>query len=101
MISDSNDRLLTITFCSDGSGDGKTLQLVIPGKESEHSNSANKGEHCAFSGLAKVATGGADEILLMMAFAFILVLGLAPLQRQSNLQFFYLRPPLRGPPAVA
>ena len=79
------------------------MQLVLPGKEqgSGHSDGAKKGEHCAFSGLAKVAVGGADAILLAIAFAFILVLGLASTRCLPLRQISYLRPPLRGPPAAA
>ncbi|MFZ5748749.1 MAG: DUF2946 family protein [Pseudomonadota bacterium] len=103
MVSASPDTVLTVTICSDATDDLKTMQMVIPGKDQGrgHSDSAKKGEHCAFSSLAKVAVGGADGILLALAFAFILVLGLAPMQRLPFRQWFNLRPPLRGPPAVA
>ena len=103
MISASPDTVLTVTICSDASNGLKQAQIVIPGKDrgSEHHDGAKKGEHCAFSGATKVALGGADATLLSLAFAFILALGLAPLQRLPFRQFSYLRPPLRGPPAVA
>ena len=103
MVSSSGDTVLTVTICSDGSNGLKQMQLVIPGKEqgSSHSDDAKKGEHCAFSGLAKVAVGGADGILLALAFAYILVLGLAPTKRLPLRRISYLRPPLRGPPAAA
>ena len=103
MVSASSDTVLTVTICSDSANGLKTMEIVIPSKEhgSGHSDSTKKGEHCAFSGLAKVAVGGADAFLLTLAFAFILVLGLAPVRRLPCRQFSYLRPPLRGPPAVA
>ena len=103
MVSTSSDTVLTVTICSDSANGLKTMQLVIPGKEqsSDHSDASKKGEHCAFSGLAKVAVAGADAILLAIAFAFILVLGLAPVRRLPFRQFSHLRPPLRGPPAAA
>lgn len=103
MVSASSDTVLTVTICSDSANGLKTMEIVIPGKEQGggHSDSAKKGEHCAFSGLAKVAVGGADVILLALAFGFILLLGLAPLQRLPFRQFSHLRPPLRGPPAAA
>ena len=103
MLAPSGDTMLTVTICSDGSDGFAQKQLVIPGKEQGggHSDSAKKGEHCAFSGLSKVAVGGADAFLLALAFAFILILGLAPAQRLPFRQIAYLRPPLRGPPAAA
>lgn len=103
MVSASPDTVLTVTICSEASDGLKTMQIVIPGKGqgSGHSDSAKKGEHCAFSGLAKVAVGGVDVILLALAFAFMLMLGLAPMQHLPFRQFSYLRPPLRGPPTVA
>lgn len=103
MVSPSNDTVLTVTICSDGTNGLKQMQLVIPGKGqgNSHSDGAKKGEHCAFSGLAKVAVGGANAILLAIAFAYILVLGFAPTRRLPLRQTSYLRPPLRGPPAAA
>ena len=103
MVSASSDTVLTVTICSDASNGLKQMQLAIPAKAqgSGHSDSAKKGEHCAFSGLAKVAVGGADAFLLALAFAFILVLGLAPAKRLPLQQRAYLRPPLRAPPASA
>lgn len=103
MVSASPDTLLTVVICSDASDGVKTMQLVISGKDqhSRHSEDSMKGEQCAFSGLAKIAVGGADAILLALAFAFILLLGLVSRQRLHFRQFCHLRPPLRGPPAVA
>ena len=103
MVSASGDTVLTVTICSDASAELKQMQLVIPSKEPAggHSDSKMKAQHCAFSSLAKVADSGADPILLALAFAFILVLGLAPVRRLALGQNFYLRPPLRGPPASA
>ncbi|MEM8696433.1 MAG: DUF2946 family protein [Pseudomonadota bacterium] len=100
MVSASNDTVLTVTICS-GSGSLETMQMVIPGKDGGHTDSPNMGEHCTFSGLTKVATGGADAILLALAFAFILSLGLALVQRLPIGRISYLRPPLRGPPTAA
>jgi hypothetical protein len=103
MVSASNDTVLTVTICSDSAGGLKQMQIVIPGKEQGggHSDGAKKDGHCAFSGLSHAALGGADAILLALAFAFILVLGLAPTRRLPFRQFAHLRPPLRGPPTVA
>lgn len=103
MVSSSGDTVLTVTICSDGSAGLEQVQMAIPGKErgSGHTNDAKQGEHCAFSGLNQLAVGGADVALSALALAFILVLGLGPVQRLPFRQFSHLRPPLRGPPAVA
>ena len=103
MVSASPDTVLTVTICADGSDGLKQAQIVLPSKDrgNKHHDGAKKGEHCAFSGLAKVAVAGADVILLALAFAFILELGLATISRLPFREFSYLRPPLRGPPAVA
>ena len=103
MVSGSSDTVLSVTICSDASAGLKQMQLVIPGKEptSGHSDGMHKAQHCAFSSLAKVADGGGDAVLLTLAFAFMLVLGLAPVRRLAFGRNPYLRPPLRGPPAAA
>ncbi|MCB2051926.1 MAG: hypothetical protein KDE63_10905 [Novosphingobium sp.] len=102
MVSASSDTVLTVSICSDATNGLKQMQLVIPNKESgkEHSDGAKKDGHCAFSGLTLAAVGGADASLLALAFAFILVLGLAPTQRLPFRRLAHLRPPLRGPPAT-
>ena len=102
MVSASPDTMLSVTICSDASNGLEQARIVIPGTDrgSKHHEGARKGEHCAFSGLAKVAIGGADGALLSLALAFILLLGLAPLPRPPFGRTSYLRPPLRGPPAV-
>ena len=103
MVSASPNTVLTVTICSDASDGLKTMQMVILSKEkgNDHHEGKKKGDYCAFSGLAKVTVGGPDAFLLALAFAFILVLGLAPMHRLPFRQLAYLRPPLRGPPALA
>tara|TARA_R100001129_G_scaffold93541_1_gene63707 strand:- start:530 stop:940 length:411 start_codon:yes stop_codon:yes gene_type:complete len=103
MVSASRDTVLTVTICADASAALKQMELVIPAKDpaGDHSDGAAKSQHCAFSSLAKAADSGADPVLLVLAFAFILVLGLAPMQRLAFRPNFHLRPPLRGPPAAA
>lgn len=104
MVSGSQSGSITITICADSTGGVRTLQLALPAKSaggSGHSDAAKQGDHCAFSGLAKVAMGGADAVLLALAFFYILTLGLAPAPRLPLRPISYLRPPLRGPPAAA
>ncbi len=102
MIASSPGTYLTVTICTDASGGLATMQLLLPAEDTQsgHADSA-KSEQCAFSGLAKLATFGADAALIAALLAFILVLGRAPVRRLSFGQIFHLRPPLRGPPAAA
>jgi len=103
MVSASNESFLTVTICSESSGDLKQVQLVIPRAEqgSKDSDHRPKGEHCAFAGLSHFALGGVDMFLLALALAFLIIRGLAPTQHQPYRFISNLRPPLRGPPAAA
>ncbi len=102
MLSAGGDRFLTVTICSDASGSPKQMQIAIPGKQDaggDHSDAAAKATHCAFSGLSHSALSGANPLLLAAAFAFILLIGLAPLPALPLRELPFLRPQLRGPPA--
>ena len=104
MVSATPDRLLTVTICTGGVNETETVDILVPGSRDHgpaHPGDAAKADHCAFAGLAKAALGGADAILLAAAFAFILVLGLAPRTLAPLARIPYLRPPLRAPPAAA
>lgn len=104
MVSSTASKVLTVTICAGSAGDLAPVNIVVPAKPdggTDHSDEAGKGSLCAFTGLAKAALGGADPVLLAAAFAFILVLGLAPMRQAPLARIPYLRPPLRGPPAAA
>jgi hypothetical protein len=103
MVSASPDRVLTVAICADATGELKQLKIVIPGKaqDSSHAGGANMDGFCAFACLAHTAIAGASAILLALAFAIILMLGLRPAARLDLAQLGYLRPPLRGPPQAA
>lgn len=104
MISSTNERFLTVTICADASGTPKQMRIAIPDKDetgSDHSDTADKSQPCAFSGLGHAALGGADPILLAAALAFILLVGLAPLRTPPARDIPFLRPPLRGPPSLS
>lgn len=103
MLASSGDRFLTVTICSDASGTPKQMQIAIPGKQAaggDQSDMADTGPVCAFSGLGHFALGGADPVLLATALAFILLIGIAPLPSLALRDVPFLRPQLRGPPAV-
>ncbi|MBM0170562.1 DUF2946 family protein [Altererythrobacter sp. C41] len=104
MISSTPDKVLTVTVCTGSAGEVETIALAVPvnaEKGAGHPSDTVKADHCAFTGLSQAALGGADPVLLAAAFAFILVLGLAPVRAAPLARFRYLLPPLRGPPAAA
>ncbi|WP_374407984.1 DUF2946 family protein [Pelagerythrobacter sp.] len=100
---EADQKVLTVTICTGMAGGPHTAALAIPMKDDgkpDHRDSA-KDTTCAFTGLAKVAPGAADEVLLGGALVFILLLGLTPIRSAPLARILHLRPPLRGPPAVA
>jgi hypothetical protein len=103
MIAPAGERFLTVTICSDATGVPKQMQIAIPDKDGtggDHAKAADKGQPCAFSGLGHAMLGGADPVLLAAALAFILLIGFAPLTSPPTRDIAFLRPPLRGPPAI-
>jgi len=95
-----NSKVLTVQICDDGLGHAITKQLSIPMKGDAGDSTSKQGKgDCAFSSLAMASMTGADPALLALALAFILALGFAPVQPSPPKRVFYLRPPLRGPPA--
>lgn len=103
MISPSKDLVLTVSICADATGGTKQMQIVLPGKDQggNHSDSGKKEGQCAFSGLTNAAVSGATPVLLALAFAIMLVLGLSPARSLPIAQFAHTLPPLRGPPSAA
>lgn len=104
MVSSGADRTLMVTICAETTGGMGQMAITVPAKPgggASHQGQVDKGNHCAFTGLAKAALGGVDAVLLASAFAFILVLGMQPVRIARIARTPYLRPPLRGPPAAA
>lgn len=91
-----------IVICS-GSGP-MTMTMAVPGMAGalggDHDAPGKHEAPCAFSGLAAPSLGGADVIQLAIALAAIIALGVlfTPIARRPIWAF--LRPPLRGPPAL-
>jgi len=101
MLGSNAASVLTVSVCADSTGEMKTMQMAVPAKGGHKLDKADKDSSCAFSSLAKSTLGGADPILLALAFAFILVLGLAPSRALPARPVPHAQPPLRGPPALA
>jgi hypothetical protein len=95
---ENQTRSITVQICADSLGQQITKQIEIGQKDDGKAKSAS---HCAFSALSHGALGGADPILLALALLFILALAFAPLLPPALKRLAYLRPPLRGPPALA
>jgi hypothetical protein len=103
MISATTDRFLTVTICADASDTPRQMQIAISSHDDadgDHSESAEKAQACAFSGLGHAALGGTDPVLLASALAFILLIGFASRPAPPTRDIPFLRPPLRGPPSL-
>ena len=103
MIAASDERVLTVTICSDASGTPRQMQIALPGREDsggKQSEAPAKAGPCAFASLGQGALGGADPLVLAGALAFILLIGRAPLPALPLRQRPFLRPQLRGPPVT-
>jgi hypothetical protein len=96
-----DSKILTVQLCTDGLGHAVTAKIAIPmkGEPSDSTGKQGKGE-CPFASLSIASMTGSDPALLALVLAFILALGFAPTRTTHSKREFYLRPPLRGPPAL-
>lgn len=96
-------RVVTLAICGDASGAHLTRQVVVPQRETPQDRAAQhaKGTSCPYSALDMAGTPGTDPVLLGLALAFILAIGLAPFAAPRLATRVYLRPPLRGPPLLS
>lgn len=95
--------VLTIAICGDATGAHLSRQIVVPQREAPQDRAAEhtKGAACPYSALDMSGTVGMDPVLLGLALAFILAVGLTPLVSPELSDRARLRPPLRGPPLIA
>lgn len=99
----SDSRVLTVRICDETqlAQAAHDRQIAIPMK-GEPAGKHAKGEGmCAFSALSFASLGGADPIQLALALLFILAAGFAATVQPAPRRSAHLRPPLRGPPALA
>lgn len=81
---------------------GATMASHHGGHGKSHSpQHDNKPQPCAFSGLTAPTLAGTDPVVLAIAIAFVLTLGLRMVVALPARRSVRLRPPLRGPPAIA
>lgn len=93
---------MTIELCSGVAG--QTIAVALPGSHdsggSDHGRS-HVDSPCAFAGLGGGALAAVDPFVLTILVAFIMKAGLLPIAIRLPARRGHVRPPLRGPPAVA
>lgn len=92
--------VLTVQICADALGQQITQKIVLPSSHSGEEK-AKSDSPCHFTALGHAMLGGADPVLLALALVFILALGFAPVLAPAPRRIAFLRPPLRGPPALS
>lgn len=92
--------VLTVQICADALGQQITQKIVLPSSHSGE-DKAKSDSPCHFTALGHAMLGGTDPLLLAVALAFILALGFAPILPPAPRRIAFLRPPLRGPPALS
>lgn len=96
-----NFKFVTVRICAPAFGDHAVTQIAIPMKRGGEDSGQKQGKgECPFASLSMASTAGAGPVLLALALAFILSVGLAPARTTFPRRASYLRPPLRGPPAL-
>lgn len=110
MIETSSSGWPSIVICPDSHPLGRAAKINTDHSMMDHasmghsdgdSSAGIQSKDCAFAGINKLATGADDPVLLGLALAFALLLGLAPRTPIRLPRLSSLRPPLRGPPSFA
>ncbi|MDQ2878618.1 MAG: hypothetical protein M3R41_06045 [Pseudomonadota bacterium] len=86
-----------------------TTNMAMPGAmpgtadhpQGDHDSPAKHDTPCAGAGLHAPSLGGADVVQLVLALAVIFAAGVAAVAVVQLPRVTHLRPPLRGPPAIA
>ena len=97
----ADSKVLTVQICADSLGHSIVKQIAIAQKGHAPDKQSQMDGTCAFTSLGHASLGGTDPIQLALALLFILALGFTPLVAPAPRPIFHLRPPLRGPPALA
>ena len=87
---------ITVEVCN-GTG---PITISIPGLPDKNPDHGAKEQPCAFSGLSAPLLGATDPVLLVAALAFAFVVAIHWVAATPTRAPAYLRPPLRGPPAI-
>jgi hypothetical protein len=95
-------KVLTVQLCDASSGHAAIRQIAIPMTDGTGQEKGQKTQgDCAYGSLSMVSATGPDPALLLLAVAFILALGFAPVRIPASKRISHVRPPLRGPPALS
>lgn len=105
----AQSKVLTISICNDAqiaanaaATAAPARALAVPFKQVDPSARHGKAEGtCPYAALSLAGLPGADPALLALALLFILASGFATIAAPAPRRSAYLRPPLRGPPALA
>lgn len=95
----TQDKVLTVLICADASGEHLTRTIAVQGSSTSDSK-AKAGDACPFASLSFASLGVDDAPFVALAIAFLLLLGFAPVRIPTLGSVTYIRPPLRGPPAL-
>jgi len=95
----TENKVLTVLVCADASGEHLTKAITVP-SSGKSEGQAKAGESCPFASLSAASLGADDMPFVALAIAFMLLLGFAPARIPTLAGLTYVRPPLRGPPAL-
>ena len=100
MLGGPDSRVLTIRVCEESAGTQALRQIVVPmsGEHGALPSDKQTKAACPFASHNAAAVGGTDLLLLVLALAFVLARGFAPVHVPATHAAPYLRPPLRAPP---
>lgn len=95
-------KVLTVHICDAAAGHSATMQVSVPIEQGGGKGGGDpRPADCAYSSLSMGSVVAAGPELLLLAIAFIMVLGFAPARTHAAERISHIRPPLRGPPALA
>ncbi|KUR73167.1 hypothetical protein AQZ52_04495 [Novosphingobium fuchskuhlense] len=103
----AESKVLTIRICDDAQLSAaahnalNARDIAIPMKGEPAGKHSKADGMCPYGALSFAGLAGADPIQLALALLFILATGFAALALPAPRRISYLRPPLRGPPALA
>lgn len=93
-------KLLSLQMCDAATGHGATKQVIVPKSNGGDTESGSAWQdNCAYSSLSVASTAATHPTLLLIAIAFILLLGFAPIRITARERNDHIWPPLRGPPS--
>lgn len=91
---------LTVQVCT-GAADGPgAMTIAVPGLQHHEQPGDVAHGKCAYADLAQAMAGGPDLAMIAATLIFALRQALRPLRAPTIRRAAFVRPPLRGPPAI-